>query len=108
MTTLLETSNLTKHFKIGHKQVVHAVDQLSLAIAEKEIVGLVGESGSGKSTFGKTILGLHDKTAGSVTFKGETLPAKYQPRDFQRLASQMQMIFQDPYSSLNPRMTVGR
>ena len=107
MTALVETSNLTKHFKIGRNQVVHAVDQVSLAIAEKEIVGLVGESGSGKSTFGKTILGLHDKTAGSVTFKGEALPAKYHPRDFQRLASQMQMIFQDPYSSLNPRMTVG-
>ncbi|MBT8147109.1 MAG: ATP-binding cassette domain-containing protein [Gammaproteobacteria bacterium] len=104
---MLESDKLTKHFKIGRGQVVHAVDGVSLAIAEKEIVGLVGESGSGKSTYGKTLLGLHDKTAGSVTFKGEMLPAKYHPRDFQRLASRMQMIFQDPYSSLNPRMTVG-
>ena len=107
MTVLLESENVTKHFKIGRNQVVHAVDDVSLSIAEKEIVGLVGESGSGKSTYGKTILGLHDKTGGSVKFKGETLPSKYHPQDFQRLASRMQMIFQDPYSSLNPRMTVG-
>ena len=86
MTALVETVNLTKHFKIGRNQVVHAVDQVSLTVAEKEIVGLVGESGSGKSTFGKTILGLHDKTDGSVTYKGQTLPAKYQPRDFQQFA----------------------
>ncbi|MCP5348676.1 MAG: ABC transporter ATP-binding protein [Pseudomonadales bacterium] len=104
---MLETRNLTRHFKIGRNQVVHAVDDLSLTIAEREVVGLVGESGSGKSTFGKTILGLHDKTAGSVSYQGETLPGKYKPRDFQRLAARMQMIFQDPYSSLNPRMTVG-
>ncbi|MEZ5488788.1 MAG: ABC transporter ATP-binding protein [Gammaproteobacteria bacterium] len=107
MTVLVETGNLTKHFKIGRNQVVHAVDDLSLAIAEREVVGLVGESGSGKSTFGKTLLGLYDKTGGSVTYRGEVLPQKYQPRDFQRLAAKMQMIFQDPYSSLNPRMTVG-
>jgi oligopeptide/dipeptide ABC transporter ATP-binding protein len=107
VTVLLQSDKLTKHFKIGRNQVVHAVDEVSLSIAEKEIVGLVGESGSGKSTFGKTILGLHDKTGGSVRFKGETLPSKYHPKDFQRLAARMQMIFQDPYSSLNPRMTVG-
>ena len=86
---------------------MHAVDQVSLSIAEKEIVGLVGESGSGKSTYGKTLLGLHQKTAGTVTYRGEVLPQKYQPADFQRMATRMQMIFQDPYSSLNPRMTVG-
>jgi oligopeptide/dipeptide ABC transporter ATP-binding protein len=107
VTVLLHSDKLTKHFKIGRNQVVHAVDEVSLSIAEKEIVGLVGESGSGKSTFGKTIVGLYDKTGGSVSFKGETLPSKYHPRDFQRLAARMQMIFQDPYSSLNPRMTVG-
>ncbi len=89
------------------RQVVHAVDDVSLAIAEREIVGLVGESGSGKSTFGRTLIGLHAKTAGDVLFRGEQLPAKYGPRDFRRYASEIQMIFQDPYSSLNPRMTVG-
>ena len=107
MTDLIEIRNLVKYFDIGRNQRVHAVDDVSLTVGEREIVGLVGESGSGKSTLGKTVLGLHDKTAGDVTFKGEVLPAKYKPADFQRHAPYMQMIFQDPYSSLNPRMTVG-
>ena len=104
---LVQLRHLTKHFRIGRGQVVHAVDDVSLDIARREIVGLVGESGSGKSTLGKTVLGLHDKTGGEVVYDGETLPAKYKPADFQRHARRMQMIFQDPYSSLNPRMTVG-
>jgi len=107
MTPLLEARGVTKHFVIGRHQVVHAVDDMSLAIGEREVVGLVGESGSGKSTFGKTILGLHDKTGGEVVYRGESLPARYRPPDFQKQAKRMQMIFQDPYSSLNPRMTVG-
>ncbi|MGE0622368.1 MAG: ABC transporter ATP-binding protein [Pseudomonadales bacterium] len=104
---LVETRGLTKHFQLGRQQTVHALDGVSLAIAPKEIVGLVGESGSGKSTYGKTLIGLHDKTAGEVIFDGEKLPQRYRPQDFQRHARRMQMIFQDPYSSLNPRMTVG-
>jgi oligopeptide/dipeptide ABC transporter ATP-binding protein len=107
MTDLIEITDLVKHFKIGKNEVVHAVDGISLNIGEREIVGLVGESGSGKSTFGKTLLGLHDKTSGSVSFRGEALPNRYTPQDFQKYAPSMQMIFQDPYSSLNPRMTVG-
>ena len=107
MKPLLEVERLTKHFSLGRNQTVHAVDDVSLNIAPREIVGLVGESGSGKSTFGKTLLGLHDKTAGRVAFQGETLPQRYAPKDFQRYGRAMQMIFQDPYSSLNPRMTVG-
>jgi oligopeptide/dipeptide ABC transporter ATP-binding protein len=107
MSALVEARGVTKHFELGRGQIVHAVDDFSLDIAEKEIVGLVGESGSGKSTFGKTLIGLHAKTAGEVYFEGEKLPQKYKPADFQRLARRMQMIFQDPYSSLNPRMTVG-
>jgi oligopeptide/dipeptide ABC transporter ATP-binding protein len=107
MTALIETIDLTKYFQLSKGQTVHAVDQVSLTIAEKEIVGLVGESGSGKSTFGKAVVGLHAKTSGSVKYKDEVLPAKYQSADFQRMATRMQMVFQDPYSSLNPRMTVG-
>ncbi|MDZ7827758.1 MAG: ABC transporter ATP-binding protein [Gammaproteobacteria bacterium] len=105
--TLLETRGLTRHFRMSPREVVHAVDDLSLTIAENEILGLVGESGSGKSTFGKTVLGLHDKTAGEVIYRGETLPARYGTDDFRHLSRRMQMIFQDPYSSLNPRMTCG-
>ena len=104
---LVESVALTKHFDLGRQQIVHAVDGVDLAIAEREIVGLVGESGSGKSTYGKTLIGLHDKTAGEVRLRGEALPASYRSRDFQRYARHMQMIFQDPYSSLNPRMTIG-
>jgi len=107
VSVLLEARHVTKHFVIGRKQVVHAVDDVSLDVHEREIVGLVGESGSGKSTFGKLLLGLHDKTYGEVFFKGEKLPRRYKSSDFQRYANHMQMIFQDPYSSLDPRMTVG-
>ena len=107
MTALIDTRGVTKRFSLGRGQIVHAVDDMSLAIAEKEIVGLVGESGSGKSTFGKTLVGLHAKTAGEVYWEGERLPQRYRPADFERYARRMQMIFQDPYSSLNPRMTVG-
>ncbi len=107
MSNLLEIIELTKFFEMGRNQRVHAVENVSLTVAEKEIVGLVGESGSGKSTLGKTVLGLHDKTSGQVKFRGEVLPQKYQAKDFRRFATSMQMIFQDPYSSLNPRMTIG-
>lgn len=107
MSELLRLDGLTRYFDIGKGQRIHAVDHVSLHIDEGEILGLVGESGSGKSTLGKTMLGLYDKTAGSVTFRGEQLPRRYRSADFRRLAPLMQMVFQDPYSSLNPRMTVG-
>ena len=71
MGDLIEARKLTRFFDLGGDQRVHAVDKVSLTIGEREIVGLVGESGSGKSTFGKTLLGLHDKTDGEVIFRGE-------------------------------------
>ena len=107
MSALVEARGVTKHFPLGRGRTVHAVDDVSLTIAAQEIVGLVGESGSGKSTFGKTLVGLHDKTAGDVYLEGEKLPTRYTAADYRRYARRMQMIFQDPYSSLNPRMTVG-
>lgn len=103
---LISANNLSKFFQLGRQQLVHAVDDVSLDIAENEVVGLVGESGSGKTTFGKTLIGLYDKTAGSVTFRGKLLPAVYQSEDFKAQADSIQIVFQDPYSSLNPRMTV--
>jgi oligopeptide/dipeptide ABC transporter ATP-binding protein len=103
---LIEARALRKHFRIGKQQLVHAVDDVSLALAPNEVVGLVGESGSGKTTFGKTLIGLYDKTAGEVLFEGKALPQHYTAEDFRRQARDIQIIFQDPYSSLNPRMTV--
>ena len=104
---LVVADRLTKYFPLPKGRMVHAVDGVSLAINEREIVGLVGESGSGKSTFGKALIGLHPKTSGTVSYRGEILPQHYAPGDFRRHSQVMQMIFQDPYSSLNPRMTVG-
>ncbi len=104
---LVVSENLTKFFPLPKGRKVHAVDGVDLTIHEREIVGLVGESGSGKTTFGKTLIGLLAKTSGTVTYRGKTLPQQYEAADFRRQAKVMQMIFQDPYSSLNPRMTVG-
>jgi oligopeptide/dipeptide ABC transporter ATP-binding protein len=107
MNTLVTVETLSKFFPIKGGGRVHAVDGVSFTIGEREILGLVGESGSGKSTLGKTLLGLHDKTTGRVCYRDNELPQRYGAADFARQARRMQMIFQDPYSSLNPRMTVG-
>ena len=103
---LVSTKHLTKHFPIGRKQTLHAVDDVSIDIEENSTLGLVGESGSGKSTLGKMLTGLLQKTAGETYFRGESLPHKFTAKDHLHYAKEMQMIFQDPYSSLNPRMTI--
>lgn len=103
---LVETKNLSKHFHIGKNKVLHAVDGVSLSIEKNEILGLVGESGSGKSTFGKTLIGLHNTTSGETHYKDEQLPSHFSAADHLHYSREMQMIFQDPYSSLNPRMTI--
>jgi len=103
---LVRTEELKKHFQIGRGQTLHAVDGISLTIEENEILGLVGESGSGKSTFGKTLIGLHPRTSGQAFYRETPLPDNFKTSDHLRYSKEMQMIFQDPYSSLNPRMTV--
>jgi oligopeptide/dipeptide ABC transporter ATP-binding protein len=86
--------------------VLKAVDGVSLDVGEREVVGLVGESGCGKSTLGRTIVGLYPKTAGEIRYRGEKLPDRYGSAEFRRHARKIHMIFQDPYSSLDPRMTI--
>jgi oligopeptide transport system ATP-binding protein len=109
---LVKVDHLVKHFPITRgiviqKQVgaVHAVDDVSFDIYKGETLGLVGESGCGKSTTGRTVLQLYKPTSGHVFFEGRDLVA-LRGEDLRRMRKRMQMIFQDPYASLNPRMTV--
>ncbi|OZQ66678.1 peptide ABC transporter substrate-binding protein [Paenibacillus sp. VTT E-133280] len=109
---LLEVNHLKKYFPVtkgllnrtvGH---VKAVDDISITLQPGETFGLVGESGSGKSTVGRTILRLTDKTAGEIKFKGIDIHS-LSPAELRKIRPQMQLIFQDPYSSLNPRVRIG-
>ncbi len=103
---LIETKNLKKYFphKLGQ---VHAVDNVSVQINAGETLGVVGESGCGKSTLGRAIIRLHEPTSGEVLYKGTNI-LNLKKRDWRKVQPQMQMIFQDPYSSLNPRMSVKK
>ena len=110
--SLLEVRNLKKYFPVGsglfsrRKGEVKAVDGVSLKIEEGETLGLVGESGCGKSTLGRSILRLIEPTEGEVYFQGKNILA-LPPRELRDMRREMQIIFQDPYASLNPRMRVG-
>ncbi len=110
---LLSVSHLKKYFPVkagffsSEKKVVHAVDDVSFDLFEGEVLGLVGESGSGKSTTGRLILRLIDATEGEVFLNGENI-LKADGKRLRSLRKEMQIIFQDPYSSLNPRMTIGK
>ncbi len=104
MTILLRTDNLKKYFKVPQGWL-HAVDGVSLSIKKGETMGVVGESGCGKSTLGRTILNLIEPTSGQIFFEGADI-SKLSRREFKSKRKDMQIIFQDPFSSLNPRMTV--
>ncbi|HEY4601808.1 MAG TPA: oligopeptide/dipeptide ABC transporter ATP-binding protein [Cerasibacillus sp.] len=103
---LLEVNNLKKHFKLNRQDVLKAVDGVTFNIYKGETFGLVGESGCGKSTVGRTILRLYEATEGEVKFRGEDVHAIKSKKKLKKFNRSMQMIFQDPYASLNPRMTV--
>lgn len=103
---LVEVKNLKQHFKTGRKTIVKAIDGLTFEIYKGETFGLVGESGCGKSTTGRSIIRLYEATDGEVLFKGKNVQGKKNKKDLKDFNRQMQMIFQDPYSSLNPRMKV--
>ena len=112
-TPILEVKDLTKFFPLQSQGIFSrvkgenkAVNGISFTLNAGETLGLVGESGCGKSTAGRTILKLYEPTSGSIIFEGEDI-SKYSPAKMKPLRTKMQMIFQDPYSSLNPRQTIG-
>ncbi len=102
---LLETKELKKYFKVK-KSFLHAVDNINLTIDEGNTLGVVGESGCGKSTLGRTILRLLEPTSGQVLFGGEDI-TKLSKQQMKQKRREMQIIFQDPYASINPRMSVS-
>src|SRR5262245_15587490 len=103
---LVEIKDLKKYFPVPHKQIVRAVDGVSFTINRGETLGLVGESGCGKTTVGRCILRLTEPTSGDIRFDGRDL-LKLGRGEMRLARRRMQIIFQDPYSSLNPRMKVG-
>jgi oligopeptide/dipeptide ABC transporter ATP-binding protein len=113
VSAIIELRNVAKHFRVsggaffGPKPVVRAVDGVDLTIAPGEVVGLVGESGSGKSTLGRLMLRLIEPTAGRIVFEGADITDLDQRR-LRKLRRRMQLIFQDPFGSLDPRKTVAR
>ncbi|MDR1705280.1 MAG: ATP-binding cassette domain-containing protein [Clostridiales bacterium] len=105
-TPILSVKNLSKHFYGGKKSVLKAVDDISFEIRKGETFGLVGESGCGKTTTGRTIIRLYKPTSGEVFFNGKRIDGRITKEELKAVTSKMQMIFQDPVASLNPRMTV--
>jgi len=109
---ILSVNALSKNYELGSafsrgKEVVHAVEDINLEIVEGETLGIVGESGCGKSTLGRMIVRLEEPTAGEIIFEGEDL-AKLSNKNLRSMRKRLQMIFQDPYASLNPRRQIGK
>ena len=102
---IVQMQELRCHFGRGQR-LLAAVDGVNLEIEAGEVLGLVGESGSGKSTLGRIIAGLQPRTAGELIIGGKTMPRHYNRRQFKVMSTQVQMVFQDSYASLNPRMTI--
>ena len=102
----IEVKNLKKYFKVGRHATLKAVDDVSFTIKKGETLGLVGESGCGKTTCGRTIMGLYEATSGQVLYDGVDLHS-IKGEERRKFARKAQIIFQDPYASLDPRMTVG-
>ena len=105
MSTMLEVKDLTKHFPAGKRQVVHAVDGVSFRVEKGRTLGLVGESGCGKSTCARTIIRIYEPTSGQIIIDGQNIES-LSNRQLKPIRKKVQMIFQDPYASLNARMTV--
>lgn len=103
---IIEVKNLKKYFKVGKKDVLKAVDDVSFCIKEGETLGLVGESGCGKTTCGRTVVGMYGKTEGQVLYKGKDVHS-LKGKEKRAFTKDVQIIFQDPYASLDPRMTVA-
>ncbi|MED4227364.1 ABC transporter ATP-binding protein [Neobacillus cucumis] len=104
---LLEIKNLKQYFNEGKPNEVRAVDNVSFDIFQGEVMGLVGESGCGKSTTGRTIIRLYDATGGEVLYDGKNVHGKKSKTELKSFNRKMQMIFQDPYASLNPRLKIA-
>ena len=104
--TIMEVTDLCKFFKAGRKQILKAVDHVSVSIKRGETLGLVGESGCGKTTCGRTMMKLYEPTSGKVVFDGKDI-STLKGKDLLEFRKNVQIIFQDPYASLDPRMTIG-
>ena len=109
-SAILRTEGLTKHFRIGgamSRATLHAVDDVSISIGERQIVALAGESGSGKSTMARLLAKLYKPTSGEIYFEGKPLSAIRSRRDVLRYRGEVPMVFQDPFASINPVFRVS-
>ena len=107
MEALFKVEGLKKYYDLGRRQILHAVDDVSFELYEGENLGVVGESGSGKSTLGRCLIGLIEPTGGTISYRGTDI-SRLKARDAKALRKEMQMVFQNPSSSFNPKKTLGK